>query len=114
MDDRAPIERDAEYLERVISGARDPNIPEDQPAAPNATAGDPGGDDWSEPVPFDALATPEIPASLLPDPVGAYVGALAAHTETPPALGVIVALAVLSTATRGRVLVELNEGYLEP
>ena len=68
---------------------------------------------WPPPVLFDAMETPEIRAGLLPDPIGAYVAALAEHTETPPALGVLVALAVVSAATRGRVQVEISSAHRE-
>ena len=69
---------------------------------------------WQQPILFNTLTTPEIPANLLPDAVGIYVSELSAYTETPPALAVMVALSVLSTATRGRVFVELQDGYREP
>ena len=69
---------------------------------------------WQQPILFNTLTTPEIPANLLPDAVGIYVSELSAYTETPPALAVMVALSVLSTATRGRVSVELQDGYREP
>ncbi len=69
---------------------------------------------WDAPILFDELATPEIKPELIPGPVGKFIGALAHHTETPPALGVLIGLAVLAIATRGRVRVALDDGHSEP
>ena len=107
-DQRLSIERGAAALDALAERRRAAE------PAPLAVVNAVPPLDWPPPVLFDTLMTPEIPASLLPDPVGRYVDALAAHTETPPALGVVVALAVLSTATRGCVRVELDDGHHEP
>ena len=68
-----------------------------------------------DPVP---LATnrllPPFPIDALPGWLAAYVAALAEATQTPPDLPGSLALACLSTAAGGRVLVDATRAWTEP
>jgi len=119
LPELAEPKRDFNDVARV-KGAQAVRAAIDKSAAPATPAASSGNDamraayTWDAPITFDTLTTPSIDANLLPDPVGNYVAALADSTETPIALGVMIALAVLATATRGRVRVAINEGHSEP
>lgn len=82
-------------------------------AATGTTAGAAGWD--GDPVP---LATnrllPPFPVDALPGWLSAYVAALAEATQTPVDLPGSLALACLSTAAGGRVLVEATRAWTEP
>jgi replicative DNA helicase len=67
-----------------------------------------------QPIPFDEIETPDIPASLLPDVFGEFAKALAQATETPEALSVMTVLGVLSTCLAKRFCVSPKEGWQEP
>jgi putative DNA primase/helicase len=61
------------------------------------------------------VSTPDIPADLLPDPVGAMVDAVARTTQTPPGAGVILGLGILATCAQRRyVVAPKNTDYVEP
>lgn len=67
------------------------------------------------PLLFDEIAVPEISAGLLPVWLGAYVAAVARSTQTPPAMAVMMALAVVATCTAKRFEVApLGASYSEP
>ena len=55
-------------------------------------------DAWDEPILFQELETPDIPAHLLPGILGEFAKALANATETPEALPVMVILGILSAS----------------
>lgn len=58
--------------------------------------------EWPDPMIPGARSTPEIPASLLPSWVGDMAEAVAASTQTPPAMAVMLALSVLATVMQRR------------
>lgn len=65
--------------------------------------------EWPEPVIPGVLRTPEIPCDILPaGPWRDMVQAVATNTQTPPAMSVLTALAVLSTLLQGRYEVDLQ------
>lgn len=72
------------------------------------------GEDWEQPIFFDEIETPDIPAALLPDVLGEFASALATATETPEALTVMVILGVLSVAASKRFVVSPKSGWQEP
>ena len=59
-------------------------------------------DIWPEPTLFDDINTPEISASLLPEPYSTFVNELATATETPPEMAIACVLAMLSIAVTGK------------
>ena len=69
---------------------------------------------WNEPILFESLETPEIPADWLPGVLGEFASALAKASETPPALSVMTLLGVLSTALSGYCAVSPKPGWNEP
>ena len=71
-------------------------------------------DAWEDPVYFDEVETPDIPACVLPGVFGEFAQALAAATETPEALTVMTILGVISTAVAKRFFVCPIEGWQEP
>jgi hypothetical protein len=71
-------------------------------------------DAWDDPIPFDDVETPEIPAILLPEPFGNFAAALANETETAQSLSVMTILGVLSTVLAKRVTISPKEGWVEP
>lgn len=72
-------------------------------------------EEWPDPVLPGTRTTPPIPASILPSWAGAMVEAIADSTQTPPALAVMSALAVLATVLQRRYEVApLGCDYTEP
>lgn len=66
-------------------------------APPASSAGN-----WPEPIPPGARQVPEISGEIIPGVFGEYVQALAAHTQTPPALATMFVLSCLASAVQGR------------
>lgn len=71
-------------------------------------------DAWEDPIYFQEIETPEIPANLLPGIWGEFAAALANATETPEALSVMTILGVLSACVAKRYKVSPKEGWQEP
>ncbi len=70
---------------------------------------------WQEPVPFESTqALPDFPVHLLPKPLDAYVDYLSESTQTPPTMGGLLSLGVLSTAFQRRLDVQVNPDWREP
>jgi hypothetical protein len=69
---------------------------------------------WGEPIPFDEIDTPDIPARLLPENMGKFAEALANATETPEAMAVLTVLGVVATAVSTRFCVSPVDGWTEP
>jgi putative DNA primase/helicase len=69
---------------------------------------------WEEPILFDELETPAIPAGLLPGYLGDFAQALALASETPEALSVMVVLGVISACVAKRFVVSPKAGWQEP
>jgi putative DNA primase/helicase len=73
--------------------------------------------EWPDPMIPGAMNTPEIPASLLPSWVGDMALAVADSTQTPPAMAVMLVLAVLATVLQRRYEVKPygeDDDYSEP
>ena len=72
------------------------------------------GDEWPDPVPLStSYPVPLFPTDVLPDWVEDMVRAVSVATQTPADLAGSIALACLSTATMGRVVVEPWAGWQE-
>ncbi len=69
--------------------------------------------EWESPVLFELLAPPDIPASLLPGPLGTFAQALADMAEVPEALTVFAVLGVVATAAARRYMVSPQPGWME-
>ena len=69
---------------------------------------------WPEPTLPGTMPTPAISTDVLATWARDMVEAVAAGTQTPPALGVMVCLSVLATVFQGRYEVEPLPGYREP
>jgi replicative DNA helicase len=71
--------------------------------------------DWDWPVPLTREALlPSFPLGVFPSWLREFVEALSVATQTPTDLGGMLALAALSTAASGRVVVEVRPGWREP
>ena len=71
--------------------------------------------EWPDPILPGARPPPELPAALLPSWVGAMAAAVADSTQTPPALAVMLGLAVLATVVQRRYEVApYGDDYTEP
>jgi putative DNA primase/helicase len=70
--------------------------------------------DWAEPILFDDLNTPQIPARLLPKEMANFTAALAETTETPEALAVMSVLGIISVVAAKRFVVCPIDGWREP
>ena len=71
--------------------------------------------EWPDPILPGRRDPPELSADLLPGWVGAMADAVAKSTQTPPALAVMVALAVLATTVQRRFEVApFGDDYTEP
>lgn len=71
-------------------------------------------DSWDDPILFDEIDTPNIPACLLPGLLGKFAGALALATETPEAMSVMAILGVIATALAKRFVISPKTGWYEP
>ena len=70
--------------------------------------------DWPEPEPFDAdVRLPSFPLDALPPEAAAFTAALAESTQTPPELGGLLSLVVLSTCFQKRFTVEITPDWSE-
>lgn len=69
-------------------------------------------DAWPQPT-MGATSAPELTADLLPGWLGQFVGALAAATQTPATLSVLVSLSVIATAVQRRRMVRVCGDYIE-
>jgi putative DNA primase/helicase len=68
---------------------------------------------WEEPILFDEIETPEIPASLLPGSLGKFAKALALASETPESLSVITILGVIASIISRLYVVSPKDGWFE-
>lgn len=69
---------------------------------------------WPEPILFGEIQTPEIPCSLLPGWLGDYAAAVAATTQTPPGMSVMMALATVAACEQKRFQVARTPEHIEP
>ncbi len=69
---------------------------------------------WDDPILFNELEAPDIPAVLLPGVFGEFASALACTTETPEALSVMAILGVLSACLSKRFIISPIIGWHEP
>ena len=69
--------------------------------------------EWEPPVLFEQMTPPDVPASLLPDPLGAFAKALADMAEVPQALTVFTVLGVVATAVARHWVVEPKPDWTE-
>lgn len=70
---------------------------------------------WPKLIAFDDdTDLPKLDAKLLPTWLGDYAHALSSSVETPPELAIGLTLAVASTCTARRLIVECKPGYREP
>lgn len=72
-------------------------------------------DSWPEPLLFGGYDTPEIPCTVLPEPLSGYCKAVSAATQTPTGLSVMTALSTISTCLQKRFeVVPFADDYAEP
>ncbi|WP_327662374.1 MULTISPECIES: DUF3987 domain-containing protein [unclassified Streptomyces] len=70
---------------------------------------------WGEPIPLTTQPQlPPFPSHVLPSWLREFVDAVAEETQTPADLAGTLALAVLATASGGRVIVQLRGRWREP
>ncbi len=70
---------------------------------------------WEEPVPLGTLRVlPDFPVDAFPGWLAQMVRAVATETQTPADIPATVALAALSAAAGGQVVVQVREGWTEP
>lgn len=70
---------------------------------------------WPDPILPGTLRTPDIPPNILPSWLGDMARAVSESTQTPPALAVMSALAVLATVLQRRFEVApFGDSYTEP
>ncbi len=72
-------------------------------------------DEWEEPLLFGESKPPKIPTSLLPSWLAEYVQAVAASTQTPPEMAIMLALSTVAACLQGKVEVSpYGDDYKEP
>lgn len=71
---------------------------------------------WPAPILPGTVRVPEIPAHILPEPAASMAANVAASTQTPPAMAVMTALAVIAAAVQRRFEVAPHgtDAYTEP
>ncbi len=83
-------------------------------AAKPAAPADDGGH-WEEPLRFNRIETPDLPADLLPGVFGEYAQALSDALQTPPTMAVLFELSVLSLCLQRKFKVSpFGDDYTEP
>jgi replicative DNA helicase len=84
--------------------------------APAPAAAEPArAPEWPDPILPGVRRVPDIPSTVLPGWVGDMAHAVSESTQTPPALAVMVSLAVLATVLQRRfVVAPFGDGYVEP
>lgn len=97
---------DMQLVIAQVSAATDEPHPDDHPPARVL--------DWPDPILPGTVRVPEIGADLLPTWLGDMARAVSENTQTPPALAVMSALAVLATVLHRRFEVSPKAGYTEP
>ncbi|MDY0280465.1 MAG: DUF3987 domain-containing protein [Salinivirgaceae bacterium] len=128
FNDLALLEGPARVRE-IIESARKPETPVSRPPGPDtppqstppetnteseATEQSLSGL-WPEPILFDGVETPEIPAESVPSWLGDFCKAVAAATQTPPGLSVMFALAAVAACLQRRFEVcPYGDEYTEP
>lgn len=70
--------------------------------------------EWEPPAEFNRISVPSFPVGVFPAWLAAFVGAVAAFSQTPPDLAAMLALAALSAAALGRYDIEAPTGHHEP
>lgn len=107
LADEQGLEVVAELVNEAVKAAPKPRVKPADVSAPN----------WPDPMLPGALSVPDIPTSILPGWVGKMAEAVAATTQTPPAMAVMMSLSVLATAVHRRFEVAPfgeEDGYSEP
>ena len=75
----------------------------------------PVADIWGDPILPGGRQVPDIEASILPGIFAEYADAVAASTQTPPALATMFTISILSTVLQGRYEVApFGDDYREP
>jgi putative DNA primase/helicase len=70
---------------------------------------------WEDPMMFNRIDTPELPAELLPGVFGEYAQALSDALQTPPTMAVLFELAVMSLCLQRKARVSpFGDDYSEP
>ncbi len=69
---------------------------------------------WELPIEFENSKLPEISSKFLPPVIKDYVDAVAASTQTPLDMAVMVSLAVMASCLQKRFEVVVNKTYKEP
>ena len=119
MRDAADIAAAGISLAETLDGAvriaprPEPDIepPQEDGPIPLRTLGDPTP--WDRPSPLRPRVPP-FPVGALPEPVAAFVEALAVATQTPPDLGAMLTLSVMASTVAGGVEVRVREDWTEP
>lgn len=70
--------------------------------------------EWSEPISLDMPLLPEISQGILPQWADNFVDAVAAATETPRDLAVMMTLGTLGACCQNKYEVQVVPGYVEP
>jgi len=70
---------------------------------------------WEDPVSFDIVNTPDIPADLLPSWLGDHCKAVSDNTQTPEGLAVMIAISTVATCLQKKFEVSpYGDDYREP
>ncbi len=100
---------------QVVKAALDQVLAAAPAEVPTPAESAPRWDNPPDPVLPGMIKTPEIPTDILPTWVGAMCQAVAASTQTPPALSVMVALGVLGAVLQREFEVApFDDDYREP
>jgi len=71
-------------------------------------------DPWGPVISLDHVVLPEIPSSLFPSPVAAFIDSVAEFTQTPPGLVAGISVAALSAVSQRKFGVTVRKNYSEP
>ncbi len=69
---------------------------------------------WEEPIPFGKYRKALFPVKALPDPIAAYVSAVAEDTQTAPDMAGTIALSILSACMQGKFRIQGKPTWIEP
>jgi hypothetical protein len=82
--------------------------------AATAKVADAAEPEWPQPVPLDTATLPRWPIEAFPEPLKAYIEAVAASSETPIELASMMTLAVIATASQRSYRIHVRHEHYEP
>lgn len=106
-------EQGLKWLAGDIARAR-VHVAETNAKLPTLRVSPPIPEEWEPPIPFYQSSLPAFPAHCLPEPLRAFVLALAESSQTPRDLAAVLTLAAVATTVQRKCEIKLGPDWKEP